>query len=140
MQFRVGPAVGFGVAGVGNYLLTGKAAKDPSLRIPLWKPKEGQEPSVYSDARFVGAVAGAAAAVVGENIGGGIGKYASKGGEVLLNMTGHSLIATETIRAVAKEGNAAQGIPAGSPRGTYRLGAEEAATAAYQAANAYGYR
>lgn len=139
MRFDLAPAVNLGVAGVGNYFLTGKAAKDPTMRIPLWKPKEGQEPSVYSDARFGGALLGVGAAVLGENIGGGAGKFTSRAGEILANMTAHSLIATETIRMVATEANATQGVPAGAARGVYRLGADEAAAQAYQQA-AYGYR
>lgn len=138
MRFDIAPAVNFGVSGVGNWFLTKKAAADPSLRIPLWKPKDGAEPSVYSDARFVGAVAGVGLATVGENAGGGVGKWLARGGEILAHMTGHSLIATEAIRKVATEGQAAQGVAPGASRGVYRLGADEAAQQA--AAYAYGFR
>ena len=126
MKFSVAPTVDLAVGGVGNFFLTKAAAKDPSLRIPLFKPKDGSEPSVYGDTRFAGTVLGVAASVLGGNAG-SAGPLLARAGEIVAQASAHSLIATEAIRSVAHEATAAGGVAPGQPRGVYRLAEDEAA-------------
>lgn len=138
MKFNLAPTVDLGVGGVGNYYLTKRAAADPSLRMPAWAPKDGKEPSVYSDTRFIGTLAGVGASVFGGNLPGAVGTFVSRAGGVVAQAAGHSLIATEAIRAVATEATAAGGVAPNAPRGVYRISEDEmAAAAAYEQSAAY---
>jgi len=125
---RFGAVAEAAISGGANYMITKKVAGNSSLRWGLWDPKAGEDPSVYSDVRFVGGLAAAGVSMFADKLG---GKWAERIGDTALNAAVGSLAATEGIRAAAA---------AAKDKVKGELGYDPSASAAFDPSYSYEYR
>ena len=122
------PTINLAVEGAINYGVTRYAAGKDNLRATVF----GDGSTMYGDARFIAGLVGVAANVMGSGM-------VARAGEIVAGGSLHSLIATETIRAAALQGSAAQGIAPNAQRGAYFLQGQGEQVGAFGAAPSYVY-